>query len=460
MTRIILALLMVCGLAVVPAWAQIGDFGYTPPSGGTVTATAPIVATGNNVSCPTCGSSAANVESVGVATANGFAGTVANPDTTPVITIETTITGLLKGNGTAASAAIAGTDFLTPTGSGAGLTGLTYGQLPALAANQVLGSLTATTPSGQAVPSCSGATSALTWTLGVGFGCNTISGGSGTVTSVGMTVPSFLAVTPAAITTSGTFAISLATETANTIFAGPATGSAAAPGFRALVAADLPLATTSAFGAVKPDGSTITVSGGVISAPGGSGGITALTGDVTASGTGSVAATLATVNGNVGSFTSANITVDAKGRVTAAANGTGGGGSTTITLSPAFTNAPGTSNVAGTQTITNGSTLFPEAVPTLFTANHTLDTSTACQDTGQIDIANGSASINFVLPSPAAACGLANTSYSFGDAAGHGFTLSTGTGSFTGSGFSGTSATRLSTEWGLRNLAWTTSSAC
>lgn len=52
--------------------------------------------------------------------------------------------------------------------------------------------------------------------------------------------------------------------------------------------------------------------------------ITALTGDVTASGPGSVAATLATVNSNVGSFTSANITVNAKGLITAASNGTGG----------------------------------------------------------------------------------------------------------------------------------------
>jgi len=47
-----------------------------------------------------------------------------------------------------------------------------------------------------------------------------------------------------------------------------------------------------------------------------------LTGDVTTSG---AASTLATVNSNVGSFTSANITVNAKGLVTAAANGSGGG---------------------------------------------------------------------------------------------------------------------------------------
>jgi hypothetical protein len=54
------------------------------------------------------------VTSVSVASANGFAGTVATSTTTPAITVSTSITGVLKGNGTAISAATAGTDYLAP----------------------------------------------------------------------------------------------------------------------------------------------------------------------------------------------------------------------------------------------------------------------------------------------------------------------------------------------------------
>jgi trimeric autotransporter adhesin len=53
-------------------------------------------------------------------------------------------------------------------------------------------------------------------------------------------------------------------------------------------------------------------------------GITALTGDVSATGPGSATATLATVNSNVGSFTNADITVNAKGLITAASSGPAG----------------------------------------------------------------------------------------------------------------------------------------
>lgn len=63
------------------------------------------------------------VTSVSVTSANGFAGTVANPTTTPAITLSTSVTGLLKGNGTSISAATSGTDY-APATSG---TSILYG---------------------------------------------------------------------------------------------------------------------------------------------------------------------------------------------------------------------------------------------------------------------------------------------------------------------------------------------
>ena len=63
------------------------------------------------------GIGAGTVTSVSVVSANGLAGTVATDTTTPAITLTTSITGVLKGNGTAISAAVAGTDYVTPTGT-------------------------------------------------------------------------------------------------------------------------------------------------------------------------------------------------------------------------------------------------------------------------------------------------------------------------------------------------------
>ena len=55
------------------------------------------------------------VTSVSVVSANGFAGTVATATTTPAITLTTSITGVLKGNGTAISAAVVNTDYFAPS---------------------------------------------------------------------------------------------------------------------------------------------------------------------------------------------------------------------------------------------------------------------------------------------------------------------------------------------------------
>ena len=153
-------------------------------NGGTGTATPALVA-GTNVTITGTwpnqtiaasggGGGSGTVTSVSVVSANGFAGTVANATTTPAVTLSTSITGVLKGNGTAISAASAGTDYQAPI------------------------TLTTTGTSGAAT-----------------FVSNTLNipqysggGGSGTVTSVDATVPAFLSVSGGPITTSGTLAIS------------------------------------------------------------------------------------------------------------------------------------------------------------------------------------------------------------------------------------------------------------
>jgi hypothetical protein len=72
------------------------------------------------------GGGSGTVTTVSVVSANGLAGTVANAGTTPAITLSTSVTGMLKGNGTAISAAVPGTDYMaasdfvtreTPTGT-------------------------------------------------------------------------------------------------------------------------------------------------------------------------------------------------------------------------------------------------------------------------------------------------------------------------------------------------------
>ena len=58
---------------------------------------------------------AGSVTTISVATANGFAGTVADPTFNPIVTLTTSVSGILKGNATTISAATDGTDYLSST---------------------------------------------------------------------------------------------------------------------------------------------------------------------------------------------------------------------------------------------------------------------------------------------------------------------------------------------------------
>jgi hypothetical protein len=60
------------------------------------------------------GGGSGTVTTVSVTSANGFSGTVANAGTTPAITMQTSVSGMLKGSANALVAAVAGTDYMAP----------------------------------------------------------------------------------------------------------------------------------------------------------------------------------------------------------------------------------------------------------------------------------------------------------------------------------------------------------
>jgi len=157
-----------------------------------------------------------SVTSVSVVSANGLAGTVATATTTPAVTLSTTVTGVLKGNGTAISAATSGTDYAPATsgtsilyGSGAGGfsnvaigTGVAFagGTLSATGSGGTVTSVTGTAPvvsSGGATPAISMAAATtsvngyLTSTDWTTFNnkVTSVSGTSGRTTSTGGATP-------------------------------------------------------------------------------------------------------------------------------------------------------------------------------------------------------------------------------------------------------------------------------
>jgi hypothetical protein len=83
-----------------------------------------------------------------------------------------------------------------------------------------------------------GATSLLTMAPDGTMGYQSI-GGGGSVTSVGLALPSIFTVSGSPVTVSGTLSATLASQSANAVFAAP-DGSAGTPTFRALVANDIP----------------------------------------------------------------------------------------------------------------------------------------------------------------------------------------------------------------------------
>jgi hypothetical protein len=188
----------------------------------------------------------ANVTATKLTAGAGTAGRVGVADALGAITYGNLPAGSITGNN------LTSTDLTVTGGTGATLTAVTlaladnsvtYAKMQTVSTtSKLLGSSSTTIPV-QEITIGSGLTLTGTTLNAAGLG--------GTVTSVGLSLPSFITVTNSPVTGSGVLTGTLASQSANTVFAAP-NGSAGSPTFRSLLAADIPVLDWSKITTGKP----------------------------------------------------------------------------------------------------------------------------------------------------------------------------------------------------------------
>jgi len=101
------------------------------------------------------------------------------------------------------------------------------------------------------LPSSNGSSGYVLSTDGAGNTSWVNNAAGGTVQSVGLSMPGIFSVSGSPVTLTGTLTATLATQSANLVWAGPTSGGAAAPTFRALVGADLPNPSSTTLGGIQ-----------------------------------------------------------------------------------------------------------------------------------------------------------------------------------------------------------------
>lgn len=172
-------------------------------------------------------------------------------------------------------------------------------------------------------------------------------GGGGGVSSVGLSAApsSVFNISGSPVTSSGTLALSMDNQNPNVVMAGPTTGSAAAPAFRALVAADLPAAALTSAHLFVGNGSNIATDVAVTGDIGiTNAGVTSISSGVIINA--DVNASAAIAFSKLATLTSGNLLVGSAGNVP-----------TSVALSGAVTLiADGTTSYAGTVPVNKGGT--------------------------------------------------------------------------------------------------------
>jgi len=188
--------------------------------------------------------------------------------------------------------------------------------------------------------------SGLTWAE-IGGG----SGGGGGLTSVGLTLPDIFSVTNSPLTSDGAIAATLASQTQSHVFAAPVSANGV-PAFRALASADI------------PDITAAKITTGTLDA-----------------------ARLPNTAVTPGSYANANITVDATGRITAAADGSGGSNSFLIVRDEKPSGTDGGTMVGSTSNVRD-----------LNTIHHDPDSLVVSLTSNQLQVAAGTYYVRFAAP--------------------------------------------------------------